>query len=280
MMEKLQGAMDRFKAQQQTTQASPRPNAPRAAAPSAIVYSRTKSIAIQEEVLRERRILTGHDSPFADVYKILRTQVLHRLRENGWNLLGVTSPRDGAGKTLTAINLAIATATEPTQTVLLVDADLRDPRLYEAFGLEQGPGLTEFLLDGRPIEELLLHPGLGRLIVLPGGRGTEQSAELLTSPRMAALGKELKHRYTSRLVIFDLPPVLERADVLAFSPQLDALLLVVEDGKTSEPDLQHALQALKGGAPILGTVLNKVGHDQLNISKVKRITSTDRKQGR
>lgn len=279
MMEKLQNAMDRFKAQQ-ATQAPLRSNAPHAAAPAAIVYSKTKSIAIREDVLRGHRILTGHDSPFADVYKVLRTQVLHRLRENGWSMLGVTSPRDGAGKTLTAINLAIATATEPTQTVLLVDADLRAPQVHEEFGLEQGPGLTEFLLDGRSIEELLLHPGLGRLIVLPGGRGTEQSAELLTSPRMAALGKELKHRYASRVVIFDLPPVLDRADVLAFSPQLDALLLIVEDGKTSEPDLQHALQVLKGSAPILGTVLNKFGHDQLSISKVKRLTLADRKQGR
>jgi capsular exopolysaccharide synthesis family protein len=278
MMEKLQSAMDRFKAQQ-ATPTSPRSTAPHAA-PPAIVYSRTKSIVIQEDVLRGHRILTGHDAPFADVYKILRTQVLHRLRENGWNMLGVTSPRDGAGKTLTAINLAIATATEPTQTVLLVDADLRAPRLREEFGLEQGPGLTEFLLDGRPIEELLLYPGLGKLILLPGGRGTEQSAELLASPRMTALGKELKHRYASRVVIFDLPPVLDRADVLAFGPQLDALLLVVEDGKTSESDLQHALQILKGSAPILGTVLNKFGHDQLSLSKVKRLTSTDRKQGR
>lgn len=280
MMDKLQSAMDRFKAQQHAPRVPPRPDAPHPAIPQAVVYSRTKSIAIQEEALRRRRILTGHDSPFADVYKILRTQVLHRLRENGWNMLGVTSPRGGAGKTLTAINLAIATAAEPTQTVLLVDADLRDPRLGEEFGLEQGPGLTEFLLDGRPIEELLLHPGLGRLIILPGGRGTEQSAELLTSPRMAALGKELKHRYASRVVIFDLPPVLDRADVLAFSPQLDALLLVVEDGKTSEPDLRQALEALKGSAPILGTVLNKFGHDRLNISKVKRLASTERKQGK
>ncbi len=280
MMEKLQSAMDRFKAQQHSTHAPPKPDAPHAAPPQAIVYSRTKPIAIREEVLRGHRILTGHDSPFADAYKILRTQVLHRLRENGWNMLGVTSPRDGAGKTLTAINLAIATATEPTQTVLLVDADLRAPQIHEEFGLEQGPGLTDFLLNGRPIEELLLYPGLGRLVVLPGGRGTEQSAELLTSPRMTALGKELKHRYASRVVIFDLPPVLDRADVLAFSPQLDALLLVVEDGKTSEPDLQHALQALKGSAPVLGTVLNKFGHDQLSVSKVKRLTSANHKSAR
>jgi protein-tyrosine kinase len=274
MMDKLQSAMDRFKAQQHSTRVPPKPDGPPPASSQTVVYSRTKSIAIQEEVLRKHRILTGHDSPFADVYKILRTQVLHRLRENGWNMLGVTSPRDGAGKTLTAINLAIATATEPTQTVLLVDADLRAPQIHVEFGLEQSPGLTEFLLDGRPIEELLLHPGLGRLIILPGGGGTEQSAELLTSPRMAALGKELKHRYASRVVIFDLPPVLDRADVLAFSPQLDALLLVIEDGKTSEADLQHAVQSLKGSAPILGTVLNKSGQDQLSISKMKRLVST------
>lgn len=279
MMDKLQSAMDRFKAQQ-ATQTPRRSSASPDPAPPAIVYSRTRSIEIQEDVLRGHRLLTGHDSPFADVYKILRTQVLHRLRENGWNMLGVTSPRDGAGKTLTAINLAIATATELTQTVLLVDADLRAPQIHEEFGLEQGPGLTEFLVNGRPIEELLLYPGLGRLVVLPGGRGTEQSAELLTSPRMTALGKELKHRYASRVVIFDLPPVLDRADVLAFSPQLDALLLVVEDGKTLEPDLQQAVQALKGSAPILGTVLNKVGYDQLSLSKAKRLASATQKQTR
>jgi capsular exopolysaccharide synthesis family protein len=279
-MEKLQSAMDRFKAQQHSPRVSPSPNVPHSAAPQAVVYSRTRAVVIQKDVLRLHRILTGHDSPFADAYKILRTQVLHRLRENGWNMLGITSPRDGAGKTLTSINLAIATATEPTQTVLLVDADLRAPRIHEEFGLEQGPGLTEYLLDARPIEEMLLHPGFGRLIVLPGGRGTEQSAEVLTSPRMTALAKELKHRYASRVVILDLPPVLDRADVLAFSPQLDALLLVVEDGRTSESDLQQALQVLKGSAPILGTVLNKFGHDQLSISKVKRLASTELKQPR
>jgi protein-tyrosine kinase len=281
MMDKLQSAMDRFKTQHSATDARPRLNASYAAAPPAVIYSRTRSIVIRKEILRQHRILTSHESnEFADAYKILRTQVLHRLRENGWNMLGITSPRDGEGKTLTAINLAIALAAEPTQTVLLVDADLRTPHLHEEFGLELGEGLTEFLLDGRPIEEMLVHPGLGRLILLPGGRRTGQSAEVLTSPRMTALGKELKQRYASRVVMFDLPPVLDRADVLAFSPQLDALLLVVEDGKTSEPDLRQALQALKGGAPILGTVLNKVGREQLSLSKAKRATTVETDQRR
>lgn len=276
MMEHLQSAMERFKAQRQTPHIPPRPEPPPSATPSAIIYSRTKPVFIHEDVLRRRRILTRHDSPFADSYKILRTQVLHRLRENGWNMLGITSPRDGAGKTLTSMNLAIAMATEPNQTVLLVDADLRAPRIHEALELERRPGLTEYLLDGVPIEEMLLYPGLGRLVVLPGGRGTEQSAELLASPRMAALCKEIKHRYESRIVIFDLPPVLGRADVLAFSPQLDALLLVVEDAKTTEQDLQQTLHVLKGNAAVLGTVLNKVGHDQLSLSKVKRAVAANR----
>ncbi|MFN3681445.1 MAG: AAA family ATPase [Nitrospira sp.] len=270
--------MERFKAEGKagkTARSSPHLDPAPAASPSTIVYSRSRPVFIHEEVLRRHRILTRHDSPFADSYKILRTQVLHRLREHGWNMLGVTSPREGTGKTLTAINLAIAMATEPNQTVLLVDADLRAPRVHETLELERRAGLTEYLLDGTPLEEMLLYPGLGRLIVLPGGRGTEQSAELLASPRMAVLSKELKYRYESRIVIFDLPPVLGRADVLAFSPQLEALLLVVEDTKTLEPDLQQTLQMLKGATAVIGTVLNKAGQGQLSLPQVKRAVAVN-----
>ncbi len=276
MMDKLHSAMERLRQQEPSPHAPPRYSAVHAAPPP-VVYSRTRSVVVDQEALRRNRILTAHESPLADAYKILRTQVLHRLRENGWNVLGITSPRDGEGKTLTAVNLAIALAAEPTLTVLLVDADLRAPRLHLALGVEAKAGLTEFLLDGRPVEELLVYPNLGRLIVLPAGRGTERSADVLTSPRMSALAKELKYRYASRVVVFDLPPVLGRADVLAFAPQLDALLLVVEEGKTSEPELQQAVQVLKGSAPILGTVLNKHGRDELNLSKLRRLGALETK---
>ena len=281
MKDKLLNAMDRFKEQQHATHAPHRSNGSQAAAPPTVIYSRTRSVDIPDEVLQRHRIQTGRESnQFSDAYKILRTQVIHRLRENNWNVLGITSPKDGEGKTLTSINLAIALAAEPTQTVLLVDADLRAPRLHEEFGLESNEGLTEFLLDDRPIEDMLVSPGLGRLILLPGGRGTDHSADVLTSPRMSALGKELKHRYASRVVIFDLPPVLGQADVLAFTPQLDALLLVVEEGKTTESELQQSMQILKGSVPILGTVLNKAGRDQLSLSKLKRANSGNVKQRR
>jgi capsular exopolysaccharide synthesis family protein len=211
--------------------------------------------------------------PFVDAYKILRTQVTHRLRENGWNVLGVTSPGYGEGKTLTAVNLAISLAMETTQTVLLVDSDLRDPSVHRAFGLKDCRGLADYLLDGTPLEDLLLHPGIGRFVLLPGGRPISSSTEILTSPKMVALVEELKHRYPARIVIFDLPPLLHTADVLAFSPYTDALLMVVEEGKTTGDELQRALGLVKSSRPVLGTVLNKSGQSAVTLASMKTMLS-------
>jgi len=115
------------------------------------------------------------------------------------------------------------------------------------------------LLDNQPVEDLLVHPGIGRFVVLPGGRAISNSTEILTSPKMVSLVEEFKHRYPSRIVIFDLPPLLHTADVLAFSPYIDALLLVVEEGKTTAEEVQRAMSLVKNSRPVLGTVLNKAG---------------------
>lgn len=225
--------------------------------PAPIIYTRTRTVAVSPSVLRERRVAAALESgPFSDAYKILRTQVMHRMRENGWNLLGITSPGAGEGKSLTAVNLAVSMAMEASQTVLLVDADLRRPAVHSFFGFEAGPGLVDHLLDRISVSELLIHPGLPRLVLLPGGRPAAGSSELLTSPRMQALVGELKHRYASRMVLFDLPPLLNAADVLAFAPLIDALLLVVEAGRTQVEAVERSLSLLSG-VPIVGTVLNK-----------------------
>jgi Mrp family chromosome partitioning ATPase len=116
--------------------------------------------------------------------------------------------------------------------------------------------LADVLLDEEPLEHVLVHPGIGRFVLLPAGRAIHRSAETLTSPRMTALVDELKHRYQSRIVVFDLPPVLTNADVLAFGPSLDALLLVTGEGMTRRHDIEEVIVRLKGAVPILGTVLN------------------------
>jgi protein-tyrosine kinase len=275
--------MDRFRTalqlyKDQEGQPSTRPQAGKTSGghvlPRPIVYTRTRSLDIPLSVLRQRRVMAAYDKgPFVDAFKILRTQVMQRLREHDWNVLGVTSPGHGEGKTLTAVNLAVSLAMETAQTVLLVDANLRNPSVHEVFGLDDYPGLTEYLLDNELLEDLLVHPGIGRFVLLPGGRAISNSTEILTSPKMLALVEEVKHRYPARIVIFDLPPLLHTADVIAFSPYTDALLLVVEEGKTTAEEVQRALSLVKNSRPVLGTVLNKAGQLAATPASMKQLLS-------
>lgn len=222
-----------------------------------IEYTQTRTIKVSNDFLREQRIVSGFEPGLVtDAYKILRTQVLQKMRENSWNALAVTSPGEDEGKTLTAINLALSLAMEVDQTVLLVDADLRHPTVHQHFGLRVGPGLSDYLTSDTPLEEILVHPGIGRFVLLPGGKPLQNSAEMLRSPKMIELVQELKNRYPSRIVLFDLPPVLSAADALAFSPYVDAALLVVEEAKTENEDIVHAARLLDS-THLIGTVLNK-----------------------
>lgn len=273
-MEWFQAALDRYKQQQYQGHATQKPDRiqPKRAVPAPIVYTRTRSVQIPEPVLREQRIMAGFDAgPFVDAFKILRTQVMHRVREKGWNVIGVTSPGEGEGKTFTAVNLAASLAMDVMQSVLLIDANLRHPTIHEMFDLGSCPGLADYLLDDLPIEQLLIHPGIGRFVFLPGGRAVSHSAEALTSPKMLALVEECKHRYQSRMILFDLPPLLKTSDVLAFAPYLDALLLVVEEGRTRVEDVERSLALLKQTAPVLGTVVNKIGFATATPASMKRM---------
>lgn len=222
-----------------------------------IEYTQTRTIEVSRDFMREQRIVSGFEQGiFTGAYKMLRTQVLQKMREKGWNALAVTSPGEGEGKTLTAINLAISLAMEVDQTVLLVDADLRHPGVHQYFGMPDGPGLSDYLTAGTPLEEILVHPGIGRFVILPGGKPLLNSSEMLRSPKMVELVQELKSRYPSRIVLFDLSPVLSAADVLAFSPYVDAALLVVEEAKTKTENIVRAA-GLLGSTHLIGMVLNK-----------------------
>lgn len=222
-----------------------------------IVYTETRVVNVLPEVFRRHRIVTGMDTgPVITAYRMLRTQVLRVMRMNGWNVLGITSPGAGEGKTVTAVNLAISLALDVNQSVLLVDLDLRRPAVHDCFGIEPGPGLSEFLEAGGELREMLFNPGIERLVVLPGGAPVLNSSELIASPRMEWLAKEMRSRYPSRLVLFDLPPLLAADDVLAFSRHLDAVLLVAEEGRTCRVDLDRSRELLRD-VPVLGPVINK-----------------------
>ena len=161
-MDRFRTALQLYKDQQGQSRTRPqaRKTAGGQAVPPPIVYTRTRSLDIPLSVLRQRRVMAAYDKgPFVDAFKILRTQVMHRLRENDWNVLGVTSPGHGEGKTLTAVNLAVSLAMETAQTVLLVDANLRNPSIHEVFGLDDCPGLADYLLDDQPSRTCWCIPG-------------------------------------------------------------------------------------------------------------------------
>lgn len=222
-----------------------------------IVFTQTRVVPVPAEHFRERRVVAVLDEdPASDAYKVLRTAVLQRMRAEGWSSLIVTSPTDGAGKTLTAVNLAISLAREVNHTVLLADLDLRRPRVHSLFGDAEVPGIGDYLIEDRPLSEILFNPGIDRLVVLPGRSTFGNSSEMLSSPRMVHLARELTTRYPSRTVIYDMPSVLACDDVVAFAPHADAVLLVVEEGVTDREELRRAAEVLEG-ANLIGTVLNK-----------------------
>lgn len=231
----------------------------RALVPAEIAYTQTRTVSLYPGWLRQNRVITGDTrDDYAKAYKVLRTQVSQRMRSQGWRTLAVTSPGPREGKTVTAINLAISLALESTHTVLLVDADLHQPSVHTYLGFDVEFGLRDYLQEAVPIEDILVHPEIRRLVVLPGGAPLTNSSEMLSSPMMLRLVQELKRRYPSRLVIFDLPPVLMTDDVLAFAPYLDASLLVIEEGKTQREEAARAAELLQAANQnLIGTVLNR-----------------------
>lgn len=259
-MERIKQALEKARQERQKVGGTPGMSSSTGAADvsAAVTYTHTRTVDVAKNVMQERRIISGSEqNAFTDAYKMLRTQVLQRLREKGWNSLAITSPGVNEGKTLTAINLAISLAMEVNYTVLLVDADLRHPSVHSYFGVAAEYGLSDYLTDEKPLSELLVHPaGIPGFVILPGGKPLTNSAEMLNSPKMVRLVEELKTRYPSRIVLFDLPPLLSAADTLAFSPYVDAALLVIEEGKTQADEVKRAIGLLEA-TNVIGTVLNK-----------------------
>lgn len=257
-MEKIQQAIEKARQQRENVQGSTSADNNYKNDATSIEYSQTKLLEGQVEHQRENRILSAMaHSQYADAFKILSTQVMQRMVENHWNSLIVTSVGEDEGKTTTAINLGISIAKEIEYSVLLVDGNLRKPELHNYFGITPELGLSDYLTSDLDLADVLVRPNdIDHFVLLPGGQPLMNSTEMLGSPKMCSLAEELKSRYPKRIVIFDMPPVLNIADTVSFSPCVDSALLVVEDDVTKEAELQQAIE-LMSVTNIIGTVLNK-----------------------
>lgn len=220
------------------------------------VYTETVIVPVDSKKMVEQRLVAnslGH--PASDIYGLLRTQVLQRLKSHGMSTLAVTGPGPDSGVTTTAANLALAIALDVNQTVLLVELNLRAPSFQKKFSYRPKAGIDDYLRGGSPLKDCLFNPGLTRLVVLPARSAKAETAEIISSPRMTALARELKSRYLDRIVIYDMPPLLTSSDTLGFLPNVDAVLLVARCGQTTKVELERSASLL-GNKAIVGTLLN------------------------
>ena len=267
-MERIKAAIEKAKQQGLGTPKQPSDSARRrpdnvVAAPAPIqgglevAYTATKVVSLDDAHLERNRIVAFNKThPSNQAFDVLRTQVLQKMDEHGWRTVAVTSPNREAGKTSVAINLAASIAHHTQRTAMLVDFDLRRPRVANYLGIHPKPSLND-VLDGRcELADALVNPGLQRLVVLPANDSVARPAEVLSSARVTNMVQELRERYEDRVVIFDLPPSYAADDVMTILPKMDCVLLVLANGTASKKEIEESMRCMPG-TPLLGVVLNK-----------------------
>jgi protein-tyrosine kinase len=223
-----------------------------------------KNLPLKAAYLESMRIVSHNkDDLRARSFDMLRTQVLQSMDANGWQFLGVTSPTAGCGKTITACNLALSIARLPERSVLLVDLDMRKPKLANYLGIKCDFGVLSVLQGRQNLSDVIVQVGIEReqLLLLPG-ESTNASSEWMASSTMATLLQTLKREFRSRIVILDLPPILAGDDVLSILPHLQSVLLIAEAGSSSVSEIKECTKHLKA-TPVVRVVVNKLTEREL-----------------
>lgn len=205
---------------------------------------------------------TGH--PYVEAYKALLTKLRFMNGGKGVHSIVVSSSITSEGKTTTAASLGQAFAQGP-RSVVVVDADLRRPALADYFGVDATLGLSDLLTNALSVDDVLQRVGESDLYVIPAGVLPPNPSELLGTPQMADLIRELEDRFD--LVIFDSPPVLPVTDPAVLAHQTGGLLLVSAVGKVGRPEVRDALLELtRVAVNVLGIVVNMLPEASTSMS--------------
>ena len=227
-----------------------------------VIFTRRENPETGEDdpISKLHKILISYHRPksqAAEAYRAVRTWLYFSVGAENHQVIQVTSPNPGDGKSTLAANLAISVA-KSGKKVILIDTDFRRPEVNKLFGCGRENGMTDIIQNKRSIEECKRDVGIENLHVIPSGPKSEQSAELLTSPRFDEVLATLRQDYD--FVVVDSPPVLAVSDPCVVAPRVDGVILTIRITSQSRDASNRAIDALTSlDIRLLGIVVNGVG---------------------
>jgi protein-tyrosine kinase len=243
--------------------AQPEPLPPRETAPQPVVAQAVSAYPRLEvdpgSVVQHRIMIPGMNLSVneraAAAYRMIRTRLRHIGRTNKLQSFAITSPAADEGKSVTALNLALSAARDPSQNIFLLDLDLRNPSICKYLGVKPPRELVSYFLGEIPAAETFFTIGVPNLAIAGSFTSSEQASELISAGELEALLVYIRGVSSNPLVLIDLPPVLVTDEALLVAPRVDATLLVVAEGKTRRDSLERA-QNILADFTCAGVILN------------------------
>jgi protein-tyrosine kinase len=201
-------------------------------------------------------LIVSSNSFGAEAFRKLKSQIFLHPGSSPRSIL-VTSAAPQEGKTLVAVNLAVAISKEIHNDVILVDGDLRRPGIHLDKS-QSAKGLSNYLSDGTPLSEILVDSEIEKLRIILAGSSTRKSSELIRSRKMGELLQSLRESGDNTYIVVDSPPIIATADPSLLSKMVDAVILVVRAGYTSRESIQNAIKSIDR-QKIIGVVFNQIG---------------------
>lgn len=226
-----------------------------------LIWTRLPQVQINRMQAAKERIVTIDRTDHAHFsFDILRTKILKIMRQNNWTSIAITSPTLGCGKTVVSLNLAFSLASLSDVRTVLLDLDLRQPKVARVLGIEHPPSLEDFLKGEAPIEQTFTRFG-DNLAIGANAQPVAHAAELLHGRDVGTRIAELKDELNPNLIIFDLPPMLVNDDVLAFLPHVDCAVLVAAAETSTISEIDICERTLREESNVVGVVLNKCQYE-------------------
>ncbi|CAN7610360.1 CpsD/CapB family tyrosine-protein kinase [Rhizobium sp. LjRoot258] len=225
-------------------------------------WERLSPLIIDHDAAANNRIVTlSRSNPAHAAFDMMRTKLLGLLRENKWTSVAITSPTPACGKTCIAVNLAFSLANQRDCRTVLVDLDLRRPQIGKTLAIKNPGSVENFLKGDAGLRETFLRYG-DNLAIAANRQATHFAAELLHSPAATRSLREMRQEIRPDVILYDLPPMLSTDDVLAFLPNVDAVILVAASDHSTLKEVDVCDQSLREKTNVIGVVLNKSPYSQ------------------